>query len=273
MGIRPVKILIPFLLFAIIGCSVERESSPNPWLVPFQDRTGSAVSRSQMRAMVRMGNIYLKAGLQREYELCIGTAFDLYPGDIDTTFAYLNILIEKINERRAEVLGKKAELERTGIDVGNLSQENLPENEPVLSLALDYLESQENLEESYENCYRAMAIACDAVPYNADLYYTTANLQFIRGDETGDRDKYIDAINYLKRAISSDSGHIQSYWLIATCYEKLGDTDRAIRFWKLLDVVYNIAPEVMPDFQTDERAALHRDALRYLEMHGAKAVE
>jgi tetratricopeptide (TPR) repeat protein len=95
-------------------------------------------------------------------------------------------------------------------------------------------------------------------------------LQFLRADEDGDRTKYKDAINYLKRAIASDSGHLESYHLIALAYERLGDKDRAIRFWNLFETIYEVSPQVMgKDFITPERERLHEEALAHLESLGA----
>jgi tetratricopeptide (TPR) repeat protein len=266
---RIIPILLLLLLLFGVSCSTGPNASPNPWLVPFQDRSTSAVSRSQMRAMARLANIYREAGLEAEYEGCISTAFDLYPGDLDNTYTYLNILIDRINVQREEVTRQRQALVSNGIDIDSLTRDSLPGNEPERSEAVAYLDAQDELQQKYDSCYRIMAIACDAVPYNADLYYTTANLQYMRAVETDDRDKYKDAIYYLKKAISTDSGHLESYSLIALCYEKLGDNDRAIRFWRLLETVYEIAPEVIEDFRTPEHEEMHRIALQHLANLGA----
>jgi tetratricopeptide (TPR) repeat protein len=101
-----------------------------------------------------------------------------------------------------------------------------------------------------------------------------ASLQFIRAEENNDRTLYKDAINYLKRAIASDSGHLESYHLIALAFERLGDNERAIRFWQLFETIYEIAPQVMGEgFITPERERMHRDALEHLAALGAGQAE
>lgn len=267
-------ILLLIIMIYATGCIKKPDATPNPWLVPFQERTTNAVSRSQMRAMNRLGNIYLEAGLEEEYESAMNTAMELYAGDLDVTFTRINMLIDRINRQRNEVLQWAGNLRRAGIDPSELSNESLPESEPERSEAVDYLEAVRELDERYRECSRIMAIACTAIPYNADLYYRTANLQYIRAREDGDRDKFRDAINYLRRAIATDSRHLESYHLIALSYEELGDNDRAVRFWRLLEVVYDIAPEIMgEEFLTEEREALHLTALVHLEELGAGAEE
>ena len=50
-------------MIMVIGCTDSGRVVSNPWLVPFQERHGSAVSRSQMRAMVRLARFYQEAGM------------------------------------------------------------------------------------------------------------------------------------------------------------------------------------------------------------------
>jgi tetratricopeptide (TPR) repeat protein len=134
---------------------------------------------------------------------------------------------------------------------------------------MTYLDARKDLDAQYYECYRLMRVSCGQIPYNAELYYRTASLQYLRADEDGDRDKYKDAINWLKRAIASDSGHIESYHLIALAYERLGDKDRAARFWRLFEVIYEIAPEVMGEgFITPARESLHYEAMAHLDALG-----
>ncbi len=227
-----------------------------------------------MRAMVRLANIYRDVGLEKEYLSCLNVAIEIYAGDIDVTFTLINKLIEKINETRNEVGQARVHLEDQGIDPLTISEDNLPVSEPARGDAMSYLEAAEDLESQYENCFRIMSIGCTAIPYNAELYYRTAMLQYIRAQEDGDNTKYRDTINFLKRAIASDSGHLESYHLIALAYEQLGDRDRAIRFWRLFEVVYEIAPEVAgEEFLTPQREALHLEALDHLENLGAGSEE
>jgi len=258
------------LSIGVTGCPKPRDVVPNPWLVPFQERHGSAVSRSQMRAMVRLAQMYRERGLKDEYLRALTTAVELYAGDTEVTYQLLNELIGMINKSRSDVSQRKALLSRMGIDASSLSTGSLPADDPARREAQAYLESREKLEALYEETYRILSTACGQIPYNAELYYRTAHLQYLRAEEDGDRDKYKDAINFLKRAIASDSSHLESYHLIALAYERLGDTDRAMRFWRLFEVVYEIAPETVGEgFLTPEREQLHREALRHLESLGA----
>jgi len=255
-----------FLLLITTGCPSPREVSPNPWLVPFRQRHSSAVSRSQMRAMTRLANIYKNKGMEKEYVHALTTAVELYAGDIETTFELLNELIGKINEGRADVARRESSLSRLGIDPESVTDENTDELGISQREAETYLEAKADLEELYDETYRILSSACGQIPYNAELYYRTAHLQFLRVEDDGDRDKYRDAINFLKRAIASDSSHLESYHLIALAYERLGDTNRAERFWRLFEVVYEIAPETYGErFITPQREAMHREAIEHLE--------
>jgi tetratricopeptide (TPR) repeat protein len=262
------------LLLFITGCPSPHEVSPNPWLVPFGQRHSSAVSRSQMRSMVRLAQIYKNHRMEKEYIHAMTTAVELYAGDIEVTFELLNELIGKINESRADVARRESSLSRLDIDPSLLTADQIPYTGSSRREAEAYLEAKSNLEALYEETYRILSSACGQIPYNADLYYRTAHLQFLRAEDDGDRDKYRDAINFLKRAIASDSSSLESYHLIALAYERLGDTDRAIRFWRLFEVVYEIAPETMgPGFITPQRESMHREALEHLEALGASTDE
>jgi tetratricopeptide (TPR) repeat protein len=258
------------LLLAICGCPSRKEIVSNPWLVPFQERHASDISRSQMRSMARLAHIYRDKGMEKEYVHALTTAVELYAGDADVTFELLNVLIDKINGDRRDLNQIKNSLAAQGIEPSQITpgfQTNSPE---LQALADTYLQSKATLEALYEEAYRILSNACGQIPYNAELYYRTAHLQYLRAEEDGDRNKYKDAINYLKRAIASDSSHLESYYLIALCYERLGDTERAIRFWRLFEVIYNIAPETMgPGFITPGREQMHEQALARLEALGA----
>ena len=227
-----------------------------------------------MRAMVRLGDIYKQAGMEKEYVGCLTTAVELFAGDSNVTFELLNILIDRVNRTRTAISEKKTELKRMRVDPETLTENSVPSSEPMRSAALAYLEELESLDTQYNECYRLMRVSCGQIPYNAELYYRTASLQYLRAEEDGDRDKYKDAINWLQRAIASDSGHIESYHLIALAYEKLGDNDRAVRFWRLFEVIYEIAPEVMgKDFLTPQRESLHYEAMAHLDALGASKEE
>jgi tetratricopeptide (TPR) repeat protein len=261
-----VTLFLSLLLVASAGCSGSDNVITNPWLVPFQKRHGSALSRSQMRAMVRLARVYQEAGMNREYLHAMTTGVELYAGDIGVTFELLNILIDKINAGRSELSGHRTELSRLGIDPDDIDP--LPDGltGDQESAVERYLESRSSLEGLYEETYRILSSACGQIPYNPELYYRTAHLQFLRAEEDGDRDKYKDAINFLKRAIASDSSHLESYHLIATSYERMGDRDRALRFWRLFEVIYEIAPQTMgPSFVTPQREVMHEEALRHIE--------
>ncbi len=266
--VRPRLILL--LLLAIffvlnISCTDSGDVITNPWLVPFRERHGSAVSRSQMRAMVRLARFYQDAGMQAEYHHSLTTGVELYAGDIGVTFELLNVLIDGINAGRASLTRRKAEHTGLGIAPESITIDIVPE--PGLPDAAGealtgYIESLTELETLYEEAYRILSSACGQIPYNPELYYRTAHLQFLRAEEDGDRDKYKDAINYLKRSIASDSSHLESYHLLATSYERLGDSDRSLRFWRLFEVIYEIAPQTVGQgFITPQREAMHEEAL------------
>jgi tetratricopeptide (TPR) repeat protein len=271
------KILVIFFagyLAVLSGCASPREVISNPWLVPFQERQTSSVSRSQMRAMARLAYVYKAAGMKDEYVGALITAVELYAGDTTVTFELLNELIDGINQSRAEILQLKNALENTGLNPEDVSAGNMPTGDVQRQVAENYLDVKDQLEARYDECYRILSNACGQIPYNAELYYRTAHLQYLRASEDGDETRYKDAINFLKRAIASDSAHLESYHLIAMCYEKLGDNDRAIRFWRLFEVIYGIAPEVMGEgFITPQREALHQEALQHLESLGAEVEE
>jgi tetratricopeptide (TPR) repeat protein len=266
--------LFILLALAFSGCSAPREVVSNPWLVPFQERYNSEVSLSQMRAMVRMAHFYQSMGMEKEYLHGMTLAVEIYAGDIPVTFELLNTLIDGINSARSDVSGEKTVLARMGLNSSMLSRENLPSDEPARSEALHYLDIKDSLEAQYEECYRILKNACGQIPYNAELYYRLAHLQYLRAEEDGDTNKYKDAINYLKRAIASDSSHLESYYLIAMAYEKINDNERAVRFWRLFEVIYDIAPEVMGEgFITPERENMHRNALQHLAALGEDVSE
>jgi len=251
----------------LAGCPAREEIISNPWLVPFKDRHGSAISRSQMRSMVRLGHFYRDNGLGQEYEHAMVTAVELYAGDIEVTFELLNIMIDRINAARREIGQVRNALGNLGIDPGSVGGGYVAENDEVQVLADGYIEANNELEALYEETYRILSSACGQIPYNAELYYRTAHLQFLRAEEDGDRDKYKDAINFLKRAIASDSSHLESYHLIAVSYERMGDDERAKRFWRLFEVIYEIAPQTMgPGFVTPHREGMHEEALARLEV-------
>jgi tetratricopeptide (TPR) repeat protein len=256
------------LLFAC--CMKARDVSANPWLVPYLERQSSTVSRSQMRAMSDLSHIYRDAGMQKEYVAAMVAAIDIYAGDRDVTFELLNYLIDKINTSRADLFSLKHQLENNGVDVFSLSGENLPASDEARALAVEYLNLKDSLNSRYEECYRILRSAAIQIPYDAELYYRVASLQYIRAEDDGDREKYKDAIYYLKRAIACDSGHLESYQLIAMSFERLGDKDRAIRFWQLFEIIYQIAPQVMGEgFVTPQRQRLHQQALQHLNDLGA----
>lgn len=269
---RTAAILVLAALLAISpGCQGEKDVITNPWLVPYRQRQASAVSRSQMRAMVRLANLYQANGMEKEYLHALTTGVELFAGDIDVTFQLLNALIDKVNQVNAEVSENRAASTAMGIDATNLSRDNLPPPGQGRDEALKYLDSKDKLESLFEESYRIFSTACGQIPYNAKLYYRTADLQYLRARQDGDNAKYKDAINFLKRAIASDSRYIESYRLIALCYERLGDNERAIRFWRLFEVMYEIAPQTMgPEFITPQREAFHREALQHLEDLGAE---
>lgn len=220
-----------------------------------------------MRAMVRLAMIYKNHAMEKEYVHAMTTAVELYAGDIEITFELLNELIGKINESRGDVARRESSLSRLGVDPSLLTVGNTPYTGISQREAEAYLEAKANLEELYDETYRILSSACGQIPYNAELYYRTAHLQFLRAEDDGDRDKYRDAINFLKRAIASDSSNLESYHLIALAYERLGDMDRAVRFWRLFEVVYEIAPETRgPGFISPQRESMHREALEHLEM-------
>jgi tetratricopeptide (TPR) repeat protein len=238
--------------------------------VPFQQRQGSAISRSQMRAMVRLADIYKSAGMEKEYLGSMVTAVEIFAGDKQVTFDLLNYLIDGINRSRANVMALGSQLRSRGVDPASVPLEGALQD----STAAAYQSAKLQLDSQETECYRIMSNACWQIPYNADLYYRTASLQFIRAQDDGDQSKYKDAINFLKRAIASDSGHLESYDLIALAYEKLGDKNRAIRFWQLFETVYEIAPQVIgPGFITPERQRLHAEAVAHLAQLGAKPEE
>ena len=266
---RTYVLLMAFLI--LTGCPKPRELTTNPWLVPFQEKQTSTVSRSQMRAMAKLAHIYRDAGLEKEYVAAMVTAIDIYAGDQDVTFELLNYLIDKINGARSDLSSLRNRLTSLGVDARQLTNDNLPrENPDALRIATEYLATKDNLDAQYEECYRVLRSAAIQIPYNPDLYYRVASLQYIRAAEDGDRDKYKDAIYYLKRAIASDSGHLESYHLIALAYEKLNDRERAVRFWQLFEIIYDIAPQVMGQgFITPDRERLHREALQHLADLGA----
>ncbi len=227
-----------------------------------------------MRAMNRLAQLYKSKGMEEEYIRALTTAVELYAGDTGVTYELLNELIGRINDGRYDVSNLEEMLRGMGIDPATLSADNLPESDRARQGAIRYLEAKEDLEALYNECYRILSSACGQIPYNADLYYRTAHLQFLRAEEDGDRDKYKDAINFLKRAIASDSSHLESYHLLALAYERLDDSDRAVRFWRLFEVVYEIAPETMGEtFITPERERMHMEALEHLEALGATADE
>lgn len=259
-------LVLPLLLTA---CPGHKDVVANPWLVPFQERTGSALSRSQMRAMVRLAGIYKTTGMEAEYRGSMITAVEIFAGDRDVTFELLNHLIDRINQTRMLVATTKQTLVSFGIDPATLSRENLkgvPSN-PYVDM---YLSTVDELKAQYEECHLMLANACWQIPYDPELYYRMASLQYIRAAESNDRTLYKDAVNYLKRGIASDSGHLESYHLIALTYEKLGDKQRAIRFWQLFETIYEIAPQVMgAGFITPEREQMHREALEHLAALGA----
>lgn len=265
--------LILYCLAILILASCQRpvNVTPNPWLVPGEERSASSVSRSQMRAMYRLAGIYESAGMQFEYVHALTTAVELYAGDTGVTFELLNELIEGINISLNEVSRLKNELIRSGIDPSTLlgkGSQTLPLR-PGSELAESYLEAREKLEAQYEECYRILKNACWQIPYNTELYFRTANLQFLRAEEDGDEEKYRDAIAYLKRAIATDSSHLESYRLIAVTYERLGNTELAIRFWRLFEVIYEIAPEIRGEgFITPQIEEMHEEALRHIENLG-----
>lgn len=258
----------------ISGCSGGKSEVTNPWLVPFRERHASETARSQMRAMVRLANIYRDAGLHDEYVKSLMTGVALYAGDQNVTFELLNVLIDDINTYRVNLSESSTRLILMGIDPSAISDQRLPEPGTGRSEAEYYLATRKELEQKYEQCFNVMRTACNQIPYNAELYYRTAYLQYLRAGEDGDEDKYRDAINFLKRSIASDSGHLESYHLIAVCYEKIGDMDRALRFWRLFEVIYEIAPEVIGEgYITTERENLHAEALEHLENLASQGYE
>jgi len=257
------------ILASLVGCVAESEINPNPWLVPFTERHGSTISRSQMRAMKNLANIYRDHEMMFERRHALITAVELYAGDQAVTFELLNIFIDEINNGRIGVMEQEAALDSFGIDVAEVSNENLPDGEVARQIAVSYIEARERLNQSYEECYRMLSTACGQIPYNVELYYATANLQYIRAEEDGDRAKYRDAIHWLKNAIATSSEHLESYHLIAMSYERLGDPVRAIRFWRLFEVIYEIAPEVRGEgFITESRMQMHEDALFHISVLG-----
>lgn len=259
---------------AMSACTRPKQVMVNPWLVPFQNRQESAISRSQMRAMVRLAVIYQNAGMEREYGLAMTTAVEIFAGDKDVTFDLLNYLIDGINKSRANMLATRNRLADLGINPANVTRDTLPDTEPQRSASVAYLDAADELNNEEAECYRIMSNACIQLPYNADLYYRTAGLQYIRAQDDGDVNKYKDAIGFLKKAIASDSGHIESYDLLALIYEKLGDKNRAIRFWQLFETVYEIAPQVMGQgFITPDRQHLHDEAVAHLSQLGVKSGE
>lgn len=224
-----------------------------------------------MRAMVRLANIYRLAGMDREYVGAMTTAVELFAGDRQVTFELINRMIDDTNRLRAEIYGLKRSLNQMGINPDSLSPDNLPQDETELSIAVSYLNTRDELEFQYRECYRILANACGQIPYDPELYYRIASLQYLRAEEDGDRTKYKDAINYLKKAIASDSSHLESYHLIAMAYERLGDKERAKRFWQLFETIYEIAPMVMgKNFITPEREKLHQEAIQHLANLGVK---
>lgn len=265
---------LPSLIFLCLSallvgsCHKPADVTPNPWLVPGDERFESSVSRSQMRAMYRLAGIYKDAGLHFEYIHALTTAIELFAGDIDVTFELLNELIGGINNTLDEVARQKSVLSGVGIDPSTLSRDNGTQLSPQEGL---YLDTRDKLEAQYEECYRILRNACWQIPYNTELYFRTANLQFLRAEEDGDEEKYKDAIAYLKRAIATDSSHLESYRLIAITYERLGNTELAIRFWRLFEVIYEIAPEIRGEgFITPEIGQMHEEALEHLEALGAQ---
>jgi tetratricopeptide (TPR) repeat protein len=272
---RKLAIILTLLLVtSTLSCTAPVKVVSNPWLVPFQDRRGSSLSRSQMRAMVKLADIYKAKGMEKEYQASMVTAIELYAGDKDVTFELINFLIDKINLSRADLLARKNQLTSLGVDAKSLTRDSVPPDEPAHSKAVEYLNARDGLEIQYQECYRVLANACWQIPYDPELYYRIASLQYLRAEEDGDVTKYKDAINYLKRAIASDSGHLESYQLIALAYEKLGDKDRAIRFWQLYETIYEIAPQVLgKQVLTPDRERFHQDALQHLKQLGAKPEE
>ena len=70
-------------------------------------------------------------------------------------------------------------------------------------------------------------------------------------------------------SVAADSSNLESYRLIAIAYERLGDNDRALRFWRLFEVIYEIAPETIPNWEaTPDREAMHEEALLHIEILG-----
>lgn len=261
-----VQKLIFFVLILILfsACRKPADVTTNPWLVPGEERSASSVSRSQMRAMYRLAGIYRDTGMHFEYVNALTTAVELYAGDIGITFELLNELIEGINNSLGEVSRHKDNLVRMGIDPETIDPED---RDGLPSQAERYLVLLDDLEAQYEECYRILKNACWQIPYNPELYFRTANLQFLRAEEDGDEEKYKDAIAYLKRAIASDSSHLESYRLIAIAYERLGNNELAVRFWRLFEVIYEIAPEIRgEEFITPDREAMHEEALQRLQV-------
>ncbi|MCK4719086.1 hypothetical protein KAU08_00430 [bacterium] len=264
---RSSLILVLLIIIFSSGCRTSTDVNPNPWLVAGEDRFSSSVSRSQMRALYRLSHIYKDAGLQYEYIHALTTAVELFAGDINITYELLNELIEGINVTRNLASQQRIILSQNGIDASSLTRD---EDEPLDEQVEAYLNILDKLEARYDECFRILRNACWQIPYNPDLYYRTAHLQFLRAEEDGDEVKYTDAIAYLKKAIATDSSHLESYRLIAIAYERLDQKELATRFWRLFEVIYEIAPEVRGEgFITPDRESMHEEALSHLERLGA----
>jgi len=269
---RHLALIIGSLLILALssGCGDSTNVTPNPWLVEFQNRHGSPVSHSQMRAMLRLAYTYRDHGMEAEYIHALTTGVELYAGDMDVTTELINYMIGRINETNLVLKQHEGIIERYGIDKATLTDDSVQYIENGADEAKAYLATKKELETEFEECYRILSMACGQLPYNTDFYYRTAQLQYIRAEQDGDPEKYRDAINFLKRAIATKSWHLESYHLIAQAYEKLGDNRRALRFWKQFEVIYEVAPQTLGEgVITDEIREMHGDAVRRIaELEG-----
>jgi tetratricopeptide (TPR) repeat protein len=94
----------------------------------------------------------------------------------------------------------------------------------------DYAQSLFNLE-NYDLAIKYFKLVTELDPFDFENFYTLGNALYIKANNTGDKNTFLQACKYLKTAISLNPNSEKLYLLIGLCYRKCALYNEARLFY------------------------------------------
>lgn len=130
----------------------------------------------------------------------------------------------------------------------------------------DYAQSLFNLE-NYDLAIKYFKFVTELDPFDFENFYTLANALYIKANNTGDKNIFLQACKYLKTAISLNPNSEKLYLLIGLCYRKCALYNEARLFYNkaLMSQKFSKAGFYNLIGNTYRQEGLNQNALEYYE--------